>query len=507
MNTIYEELRAALYSVWHRRWLALAVAWGVCLLGWLFVAMIPNTYESKARIFVQMDDPLAEQIGINMGNRTRDLERVRQTMTSSANLEKVVRGTKLNDLITTPRQMESTVAGLAKSIKVVSQQDNLFEVTATASNGSLSEAENAKLAQDLVQRLIDVIREENIAGGRGEMSSTLEFMNAQLAERQAQLEAAEQRRLAFDAAHPELAQGAMSVMQRLDAHRAELRGIDADLAAAQSALAAINGQLAGTPASLPGVGAQGGARGALAQAQSDLSAMKSRGLTDNHPDVIAMRNQVNALRVQAQGENGAVGGMPNPAHSSLLSIRAEREANVQSLMARRAAVQSNVSAITSSQFDNPSIAAEAQRISRDYDVLKAQYDKMLQDREQLRLRGEVTTTRSAGKFEVIDPPSTPRGPAAPNRPLLLLGVLVVGIGCGAGAAFAVGQLRSTFPTTAKLEGALGLPVIGAISHTLNDAARALQRKRLRQFVAASAGLGGLFAVLLVVEFVQRGLVA
>ena len=64
MNNIYDELRSALYSVWHRRWLALAVAWGVCLLGWLVVAMVPNSYESKARIFVQLDDVLADVTGV-----------------------------------------------------------------------------------------------------------------------------------------------------------------------------------------------------------------------------------------------------------------------------------------------------------------------------------------------------------------------------------------------------------------------------------------------------------
>ncbi len=50
MNNIYDELRAALHSIWHRRWLALAVAWGVCLVGWLIVALVPNTYESHARL-------------------------------------------------------------------------------------------------------------------------------------------------------------------------------------------------------------------------------------------------------------------------------------------------------------------------------------------------------------------------------------------------------------------------------------------------------------------------
>jgi len=298
----------------------------------------------------------------------------------------------------------------------------------------------------------------------------------------------------------------VSALQRLEASRSELRGIDADLAAAQSALAAINGQLAGTPQSLPGVGPQGGARGALAEAQAMLSALRSRGLTENHPDVIAARNQVNALKGAAASESGP-GGMPNPAYSSLQSIKAERQANVQSLIARRAAIQSDISRITGSQINNPELAAEQQRINRDYDVLKQQYDKLLQDREELRLRGQVETEHNAVKFEVIDPPTTPRAPVAPNRPLLLMAVLVLGVGAGVAAAFAIGQLRSTFATTAKLERVTGLPVLGAISQTLTDSARALRKRRMKQFYMASAALGGIFVLLLVAEMIQVSMVA
>ena len=50
MNDLFDEVRAALYSAWSRKWLALGVAWAVCLAGWLFVASIPNTYESHAKI-------------------------------------------------------------------------------------------------------------------------------------------------------------------------------------------------------------------------------------------------------------------------------------------------------------------------------------------------------------------------------------------------------------------------------------------------------------------------
>jgi polysaccharide chain length determinant protein (PEP-CTERM system associated) len=506
MNGLYDELLSALYSVWNRRWLALAVAWVVCLFGWLAVAMVPNSYESKARIFIQLDDALAEQIGINSADRKRDIDRVQQTLTSAVNLEKVVRSTRLGDSISTPRQMEGAVAKLAKQITVVSTQDNIFQITAQASEKSLSDAQNAKLAQDIAQKMIDIFREENLSGGRGEMTETLSFVNGQLAQREKELEAAEERRQAFEAKNPDMVQGGATGIQRLEAARSDLRGIDADLAAAQSALAAISGQLAGTPTTLPGAPGQGGAKGSLAQAQSDLASMRARGLTDNHPDVITVKNQIAALRAAAASEGNA-GGVPNPAYSSLLSIKVDREATVQGLQARRATVQSDIADLTSRQINDPEVAAEAQRIGRDYDVLRQQYDKLLQDREELRLRGEVKTEREAIKFEVVDPPMTPRAPVAPNRPLLLLGVMIAGVGAGIGSAFALSQLRSTFATTAKLERAAGLPVLGAISYTLTDVAREARKRQLKFFIVGAGALGGLLLLLMAVEFVQRRMVA
>lgn len=507
MNSLYDEAIAAIHSVWHRRWLALGTAWAVCLLGWLVVALIPNSYESRARIFVQLDDALAEQVGIGVADRKRDIERIRQTLTSAVNLEKVVRSTRIGETITSPKDMEKAVLDLGKNVTVVSQQENLFEIAATSKDSSLSDAQNAKLAQDVAQKMIDIFREENLSGNRGEMTETLAFVSQQLAQREKELEGAEQRRLAFESQHPEMIQGGAANLQRLQTSREELRNIDADLAAAQSALAAINGQLAGTPKTMAGGGNDGGPRASLARASADLASMRARGLTDSHPDVVAARNQVAALRIAAQGDDGSAGGIPNPAYSSLQSIRADRDANVQAQLARRGALQSEVASLTANQIANPEIAAQAQRIGRDYDVLRQQYDKLLQDREELRLRGEVKTDRESVKFQVVDPPTTPRAPIAPNRPILLLGVLIVGIGAGCGAAFALGQLRSTFATTGKLERSIGLPVLGAISTTLTDGARALRQRRLKYFIAGSSGLAGLCVLLLAVEFIQRGMVA
>jgi len=507
MDSLYEELLAGLHSIWHRRWIALAVAWAVCLAGWLVVALIPNSYESHARIFIQLDDALAEQVGIGVADKKRDIERIRQTLTSAVNLEKVVRATRLGDTIENPKAMEAAVLKLGKNVKVVSQEDNLFEITATANDSSFSDAENAKLAQSVAQKLIDIFREENLSGNRGDMVETLEFVNQQLRARERELESAESKRTAFEAQHPEMALGAAAVAQRLESARSTLRDIDADLSAAQSASAAIDGQLAGTPRTIAGGAADGGAQSSLARAQADLAAMRARGLTENHPDVIAAKNQVAALRAPAAQEAASGGGTINPAYSSLQSIRAERQASVQALQSRKAATQSDIASLTASAISDPELATQAQRINRDYDVLRQQYDKLLQDREELRLRGEVKTEREAVKFQVVDPPTSPRTPVAPNRPVLLLGVLIVGFAGGCAGAFALSRVRSVFATTAGLEKATGLPVLGAISHSLTDRARALRAKRLKYFYAGTAALCGLFVVLLAAEFIQRGMVA
>ncbi|MCP5392107.1 MAG: chain-length determining protein [Sphingomonadaceae bacterium] len=507
MNEVFEDLRTAVYSVWRRRWLALCVAWGVCILGWLVVAMIPNSYESNARIYVQLDDVLAEQLKI-AGGAERDITRVRQTLTSSVNLEKVIRSTRLGEGIDDKKKMESAIEGLTKAVTVKSEEDNLFELSAEIGKGDLSDADNAKLAQDVVQKLIDIFREENIAGNRGEVAETIVFLDQQLEERKKELEAAEQRRLAFEAEHPDLIGGADGVSTRLQSLRSELRDVEADLAAASAALAGIDGQIAGTPRTIVGGSNDtGSARAALAQAQSQLASLQARGLTDNHPDVAAAKKQVDLLRRQAANENPNTTGSPNPAYSALLSIKSERQANVQALTARKAALNADLSSMMASQANEPTVAAEANRISRDYTVLKDKYDELLKDREEMRLRGQVENERSSFKFEVIDPPTTPRAPSAPNRLLLLLGVLFAGIAAGVGAAFAIGQLKSTFSTTSGLERAIELPVLGAISQTLTDAARELQRKRMKQFYGASAALGGLCVALLAIEFVQRGMVA
>lgn len=511
MNGLYDEFRIALHSVWQRRWMALAVAWILCILGWLVVAMIPNSYQSSARVLVQMKSILPDQTRNDALERQRQIDQVEQTLTSAVNLEKVIRATDLGQNVSSPREMEGRVLGLRSKIQVVSEEDSFFEITATSSDASRSDGENAKLARDIVQKLIDIFIEENLAGGRGETRKSLQFYDDQLALRQKELEEAEARRVAFETENLGLLPGVGSISQRLENARSELSQIDVQLSSAQSALAAINAQLGGTPSTIaaPGLGgAVGGTRGQLAQAQGQLASLRSRGLKDNHPDIIAVKRQISDLqsRVATEPASPSAGTVqtPNPAYSSLQSIRAERQANVASLTARKRALETDLTTMSAKQASEPGVAAEQAKINRDYEVLKAQYGKLLEEREALRLRGQVETETDALRFSVPDPPTSPTTPVAPNRPLLLLMVLAAGICGGIGVAFAHAQINASYSTVGRLEKVSGLPVLGAISQTLTKGQRELRKRKMRWFYGASAGLAGVLGILIIVEFIQRG---
>jgi polysaccharide chain length determinant protein (PEP-CTERM system associated) len=510
MDGLYEQIRIAIHQVWRRRWLALAVAWGICVLGWLAVALIPNTYESKSRVFVQAQSILPNQVGITVQEREGDLNRVKQTLTSSDNLAKVVRRTDLNTLVASERDLAVQVAGLRESIKVTAQPDNMFEISATAKVSGFSNRQNAKLSAAIVQGLLDIFVEQNLAGDRDEANQSLAFLDQQLKAREAQLQEAEQRRVEFEQRYLGLVPGEGSIAARMGLARTELAGIEQQLMQAQSSLAALRSQLGATPSSMPmigGDGGGGGARGQLAALEAQLAQSAAQGWTDSHPDVVRLRTQIARLKPLAAREPAGAGTMPNPSYVSLRAMVAEKEGQVNAAATRKAQLQSDLAQLGARQASEPGVAAEQERLNRDYDVLKKQYDKLLEDRDQVRLRSDVRSQTDAVKFKVIDPPSQPNVPLTPNRPLLLTLILFVGLAAGAGAAYVLGQIQTTFPTQSRLADATGLPVLGSIGQVFTSEARAKHRQRLIWLGGGAGALGAAWAVLLAVEFWQRSTVA
>jgi len=510
MNGLYDEIRIALYSVWNRRWLALAVAWTICLLGWVIVSMQPNSYESEANILVKAQNVINNKNGLTTNEKKEKIDQLRQTIISDANLQKVVRGTDLGLRVATDKEMDSSVLSLRSNIEVELEEDNVFYIKASQSD--------PKLARDVVQKLIDIIQEENIAGDRNSITQAIKFWDDEVEKAQKELSAIEKKRIAFETENLGLLPGVGSVSQRMESARSELNQIESQLVSAQSALVALNAQLASisptisTPTFSGGRAGGGGAAGALSAANGELASMRSRGLTDQHPDVIAIKRQIAALRRQAASapRSGSGSGFvrtPNPAYSQLQGLRTERSAAVSGLNARKNALQAELAQLSSQQSLEPSVASEMERLNQQYDVAKEQYDSSITERRNVELSDNIDTKTDGAEFSMIDKPSLPATPSAPNRPLLLTIVLFFGLGAGVACAFALGHLQTSFPTPARLEKVSGLPVIGSVSLMLTEEQRAERFKKLKYFIGGTASLMGVFILLIIVEFFERGIVA
>lgn len=506
MGALFTELRIVLHTIWMRRWVALAVAWGVAVLGWAVIAQIPNSYESKARVFVQTNTILPNAVGITASDQQKDIDTIRQTLTSAVNLEKVVRGTDLANTVKTDRDVADRVAALSKAIKITAEQDNIISIVATGAS--------PKVTQQVVQKLIDLFVEQNLSGDRDETTSSLKFLDAQLEQRQKQLSDADAKRADFQNHYLGSLPGSGSLTDRMGAARSSMAQVDSDLAAAQSALAVVNGQLAGTPANIPGMAGSssaGPARARLNAIQGQLADARARGYTENHPDVVALRSQLAQAQAAARGEPlvgaGGSGAASNPAYVSLRSIQADKQSQVASLVARKTQLQGDLDSINAKLAGDPAVAAQQSQIDNDYQVLKDGYAKMLADREAIKLRGQAQSQTDSIKFSVTDPPQAPRVPASPNRPLLLTGVLIVALGAGVAVAFGMAQFKTTFTTASHLEKATGMPVIGSIGELVTKAQIAQRRRMLVYFGGGVGALGAAYVALLGVEMLQRGLAA
>ncbi|MEE4350227.1 MAG: XrtA system polysaccharide chain length determinant [Pacificimonas sp.] len=510
MTTIQEQIMTTLYSVWRKRWYAVLAAWIVCLLGWAFVATIPNSFRSSARILVETGSLLQSEMGLNSGGR--GLEVVRQTLTSRLNLEKVLRRTELDAGLADDAEVDAAISILSDGISIASQSGNLFTIGYESSNPELSDQANADLARDVVDNLLQIFMEENVTSNRDDINEAVRFFEDQLAQRERELEAAEQRRAEFEEEYLGRLAGDGNIISSARAGRNQLFQVELELEQAERSLNALQSQLGSIPEALDSGSSmpiQTPAQQRVAQMEQFLSDLYAAGKLETHPDVVLARRQLERLQEQAAEEEarlraegvGERAPTSNPVYVNLRSRLFEGQSQVASLRARRDRIRQDIEDLEQARRDQPGIAAEQAKLNRDYGVLRSQYEALLRSREEIRLQSDVQTQTQQVRFSVVDPPSQPREPSAPNRPLFLTVVLIMGAGGGLGIAFLMAQVRGGFITSSQLEQRYDVPVLGAVSEIVTEDDRQMNRIRLAIMLVMSLGLIAIWGALVLYELV------
>ena len=164
-------IRKALALAWRQRWLIVATSWGLCLIGWVGVYMIPNSYEAGARLYVDTDailTPLLRGLAIDnaMANQ---IELMQRTLLSRPNLEKLIGATDLNLEVTDPQRKEQLILQLSRDIKVTSEGHNLFWITYRNNN--------SQRARDVVTGLVNLFLEKVAGSSRAYLANAQKFIN------------------------------------------------------------------------------------------------------------------------------------------------------------------------------------------------------------------------------------------------------------------------------------------------------------------------------------------
>ncbi|MGH7212273.1 MAG: XrtA system polysaccharide chain length determinant, partial [Acetobacteraceae bacterium] len=271
-------------AVWRHRWLALAASWLICGVGWAAVSLMPNQFESSARVYVNVDavlTPLLRGIAVE-GESAATLDYLQRTLLSQPNMGKVISKTDLDLQVTTPASRQRMVEGLARSIQVVPETRTLFTISYRNTS--------PQLAHDVVQALLDIFTESTTGTDRADLENAQHFLDQQIASYERQLRDAEQRRAAFKAKYVDLLPSTeYGGATGLDSARSAEAALKGQLADAMARRDTLNKELAATPQYLPFSALAGAAGGpsanavALAEAERKLALLRLQ-YTEQDPD-------------------------------------------------------------------------------------------------------------------------------------------------------------------------------------------------------------------------------
>src|ERR1700722_10958613 len=502
MNLLVEEVLEEVRGAWRFRWLALAAAWLLGVVGWAVVMLLPDIYEGRATVFVDTRTalrPVLQGLAVEQ-DVDAELNFVRQSLLGAPQLEKIARDVGLlNPALKDVRERVTVIDGLRDRISITVTSAGSSEGASNAGSiyGIVYQDRNRARSLKVVGELLNTLIVDTLGGKRQGSEDAQKFLETQIRDYETRLRAAEDKLAEFKKHNV----GAMPTEEggyfaRLQAEMDAVKTAQTALSVAMSRREELSRQLSGeTPLSTAATpGFVGGAQGAVAGAGDTLSRIRETqahldelllNYTDRHPDVIAARQtlaELNARRTAElealrRGDASAVansGATANPVYQSIQLSLNQTDVEIASLRRQLGDHQSRVADLRRALDTMPKVEAEYAQLNRDYDVNKTQYTALLTQLEKAKL-GQEADTNGSVRFEIVEPPNAEYKPVSPHRNLLVLAVLGLSLAAGAGLAYLIQILKPVFWSVRTLAEHTGATVLGAVSPAFPQAL--LRRKR------------------------------
>jgi len=517
-----------LRGIWRFRWTALVVAWVVAVLAWTVVFLWPNTYEARAKIFVDSKTTLSQATqGISLQNNVNDeIDRMTAELLGTPQLRKVANETNLMAGAITPKAQQKVVDALRKNIAIAADVDPK-KPTATPTLFTISyEDTNRARSIEVVDRLLNDFVEGSMTNNSEGSQQTEQFLTQQIADYGRRLSDTEQQLSEFKKRNIGLVPGEQGdYFSRLQADENSLNQLKQSLYVAQRKRDAIAQELkTGQQFTTAGNSSVPSATSAAAlDTQQQIAVTQQRldqmllKYTPQYPDVIALKETLTELKAREQeqlaaakkgdlGAATALGLSANPVYQKVEEQYNDEMVEIASIQQAIADREQDIAKAKAMMSNAPAVQAEYAQLTRNYDVTKKQYDALLSRLDSTRL-GQQAASTGLMKFQIIDPPSARFQPVSPNRPLLIVGMFFLALGAGAGLAYLLHLFRPVFVSTQQLGSVTGLTVLGAVSMAWADRHRVERRRSDLRYAALATGLLLAGVAVLVVDLVTNDAVS
>jgi polysaccharide chain length determinant protein (PEP-CTERM system associated) len=468
MRELYELFFTYANGIWRHRWSMITLAWVISIIGWGIVYQLPDQYKAEARVNVDtqsMLKPLLRGLTVATNSQQR-VQLVTRTLLSRPNLEKLARMTDLDLLAQTPSEMDMLLDDLAGEIKLAGSRDqDLYTISYLH--------HDRQVAKLVVQSLLTIFVESTLGKNRADTDSAQAFVDRQIKEYEVKLEAAEMKLSEFKQTHVGMMPGsAEDYYGQLKVAQASLAQAKLSLREAQNQRNLLNQQMEEDEDSylmyselMPESGSALDIRIKGLEERMDELLLN---YTEKHPDVRAITNLIGVLEQRREEERALMDDMDmgpsnNPLYQQMKMQVSQADALVVSMRTRVDEYQQRVVRLQEMVDTIPKVEADFVQLNRDYGVVKSQYNSLLQRREAANIAEQAEISGDQIKFRVVDPPRVPNEPSAPNRPLLMTGVLFAGFVVGAMLALLLYLINPVFDTPRTVMDVVGMPVLGTVS--------------------------------------------
>lgn len=450
--------------LWQRR-LYIVVTFLLFLIGATIAAFsLPTLYRSTATLLVEPQD-LPQNVagspdGAAMGER---IAKIREKVLSRGDLIAII---EQNDLYPEERRTEPMSEILAKMREATSVGALSNDIGKSGSddvialNMSFDYPEPAK-ARDVMQSFVTSFLRIDSENLEDQASLAVRFLQDQSAKLQGQLQLIENQITSLKARNGAALAGASSG-----------RFLDTGSYSAQiAALEAQNRELL-REASRP---AQRDSQ--IVAAEAALAAVEAQ-YSDRHPDVVAARDRLQALRRVVP-----TSGVSSETSAIALQIR-DNNAAIASLRAAKSGALASANEAMMTQSRTPALLEEASQLESRASAVRSQLNGVSDELLKAQNSARMATEQRAARLSLVEPPDLPDQPQWPNRPLIIGGGALFGLGLGFLLALIVELIARPLRSPAQIV-AMNVPVLGIVP----DFKPRAKRKSWRDFTRREVSVG------------------